>query len=128
MSIYILSIIGAYEHNRLLYSKGGLKYRFKRHIFDDISIYMPIINTFIASDLVLGKTKYKKRAYSVLILLILSLSAFSQPIPDSHVNNGNHYGNSHHHHGDGAPLDGGLSILLGVSAIYGYKIIRNTKK
>ncbi len=127
--IYILSVIGASEHNRLLYSKGGLKHKFKMPILDKISVYIPIINTLITSDLIFGKTKYKKKVYTVLILIMISLATFSQPIPDSHVNNGNHYGNGHHRHdGDGAPLDGGLSILIGASAIYGYKIIKNKKK
>ena len=125
--IYLISIIGAHQHNARLYSRGGLKYKFKKTLLDKVSIYLPIINTLIWSDLLLGKTTYMKKIYMVFLISILSLSGISQPIPG--VNNNGHSNNGHHHHHeDGAPLNGGLSILIGLSAIYGYKVTRKNNK
>ena len=116
--MYIASIFGCKMYNMKIYSKDGLKKGLKVTKFDKIVSFIPIINTILSIDSLLGNTKYKNKIILSILLLISTNISIAQPLP---ANNGNKNGWHHNHHG--APLDKGVVIILIGSISYGvYKL------
>jgi hypothetical protein len=65
-----------------------------------------------------------KKLILTVIIAISSITIFAQPLPPTGANHGNH-GNQP---GNGAPLDGGLSVLILLGAAYGGKKMYSFKK
>ena len=64
----------------------------------------------------------KAKNYIVLLFVLLSFNTFSQPLPPGYPNG---HGQTNNQPGGGAPIDGGLSILLLMGAAYGAKKVYN---
>ncbi|MFZ4741467.1 MAG: PID-CTERM protein-sorting domain-containing protein [Bacteroidales bacterium] len=70
-----------------------------------------------------------KKIILLVLIVINSISLFAQPIPPpgGGVTTAGH-GLSGNQGGNGAPIDGGFSILLALGGIYGVKKIYKFKK
>lgn len=66
-----------------------------------------------------------KKIIIIIVLALAPVIIYAQPLPPAYGQNGNQQP------GGGAPIDGGLSILLLMGAAYGakkvYKLIKDTQ-